>query len=162
MGESYTEQLVKQKTSGQTMLKKAGLIVALMILEVIAMIIPVLIVLPALGIMGVWYLWKRWSSVEFEYIYYNGEIDIDRIMGREARKRVFSASAKEMEVLAPTGSDQLRPFQNLKVYDCSSNTGNKTYELVAKVKDQNVRVIFEPNDEILQGMRYYAPRKVIL
>ena len=68
MGESYTEQLVKQKTSGQTMLKKAGLIVALMILVVIAMVIPVLIVLPALGIMGVWYLWKRWSSVEFEYI----------------------------------------------------------------------------------------------
>lgn len=162
MGESYTEQLVKQKTSTQTMLKKAALIVAFIISIIVVMVVPVLAILPAIAIMVIWYFWKRWSCVEFEYIYYNGEIDIDRIMGREARKRVFSASAKEMEVLAPTGSDQLRPFQNLKVYDYSSNTGNKTYELVAKMKDQNVRVVFEPNDEILQGMRYYAPRKVIL
>ena len=32
----------------------------------------------------------------------------------------------------------------------------------AKLKDQNVRIIFEPNDTILQGMRLYAPRKVFL
>ena len=158
MGDSFTEQLVRQKTSTQTMMKKALLIVAFVILIIIAMMIPVLVFLPVLGMMGVWYLWKRWDCVEFEYSYYNGELDIDRIMGREARKRVFSVSAKEMEVLAPTGSDQLRPFQDLKVLDCSSNTGSQTYELVAKVKEQNVRVVFEPNDVILQGMRNYAPR----
>jgi len=67
-----------------------------------------------------------------------------------------------MEVLAPTGSPELRPYQELKVYDCSSKTENKTYEIVAKLKEQNVRIIFEPNDTILQGMRFYAPRKVFL
>ena len=162
MGDSYTEQLVRQNASSATMLKKVGLIIAIIVCGFIAMFIPFLIILPAFGIMGLVYLWRRWSSVEYEYLYFNGELDIDRIMGMEARKRVISVSAKEMEVLAPTGSIELQPYQNLKVYDCSSKTGNKTYEIVTKLKDQNVRVIFEPNDIILQGMRFYAPRKVFL
>ncbi len=164
MGDSYTEQLVKQKASSTMMLKKIGLIIAIIICAFIAMAIPipVFMVLPAFGILGLFYLWRRWSSVEYEYLYFNGDLDIDRIMGQEARKRLISISAKGMEVLAPTGSPELRPYQDLKVYDCSSKMGNKTYEIVAKLKDQNVRVIFEPNDTILQGMRAYAPRKVFL
>ena len=162
MGDSYTEQLVKQKTSTKTMLKKFGLIVALVISILLVFVIPFLAILPVIAIVVIGFLWKRWSCLEYEYIYYNGEIDIDRIMGMESRKRVFSTSAKDMEVLAPTGSIELQPFQNLKVFDYSSNSGNATYELVAKAKDQNVRVIFEPNDTILQGMKYYAPRKVFL
>ena len=162
MSDSYTEQLVKQNASSTMMFKKIGLIIAIIICALIAIVVPVLVIIPALGIVGLIYLWRRWSSVEYEYLYFNGELDIDRIMGREARKRLISISAKDMEVLAPTGSAQLQPYQSLKVYDCSSKTDNKTYEIVAKLKDQNVRVIFEPNDTILQGMRLYAPRKVFL
>ena len=162
MSDSYTEQLVKQSASSEIMFKKIGLIIAIIICALIAVFVPVLVIIPALGIVGLIYLWKRWSCVEYEYLYFNGELDIDRIMGREARKRLISISAKDMEVLAPTGSGELQIYQNLKVYDCSSKTGNKTYEIVAKLKDQNVRVIFEPNDTILQGMRFYAPRKVFL
>lgn len=162
MSDSYTEQLVKQNTSSEMILKKVGLIIGIIACILLAMVLQFLAILPAIGIVGLIYLWRRWSSVEYEYLYFNGELDIDRIMGREARKRVFSTSAKDMEILAPTGAGELYPYQNLKVYDCSSKTGNKTYEIVAKVKDQNVRVIFEPNDKILQGMRFYAPRKVIL
>ena len=144
------------------MLKKFGLIVALVISILLVFVIPFLAILPVIAIVVIGFFWKRWSCLEYEYIYFNGEIDIDRIMGIESRKRVFSTSAKDMEVLAPTGSIELQPFQNLKVFDYSSNSGNATYELVAKAKDQNVRVIFEPNDTILQGMKYYAPRKVFL
>lgn len=162
MGDSYTEQLVRQKASTELLLRKALLIVGIVVLFFISMIIPLLTILPVIGIVALIYLWGRWKCVEYEYIYFNGELDIDRILGMEARKRVISISAKEMEVLAPTGSPELRPYQQLKVYDCSSKTENKTYEIVAKLKEQNVRIIFEPNDTILQSMRFYAPRKVFL
>ena len=162
MGDSYTEQLVRQKASSQILIRKILLVVAIIICTFLALVIPMLTILPVLGIVGLVYLWGRWKCVEYEYLYFNGEMDIDRILGMEARKRVITITAKDMEVLAPTGSPELRPYQNLKVYDCSSKTENKTYEVVAKLKDQNVRIIFEPNDTILQGMRFYAPRKVFL
>ncbi|MEE1314386.1 MAG: hypothetical protein UHS49_01285 [Faecalimonas sp.] len=162
MGEAFTEQLVRQKMTGKTMLKLVGLVALVLVSIVATMILPILSVLVVVALFVAYYFGKRLMCVEFEYVYFNGELDIDRIMGMEARKRLLSTSVKDMEVLAPSGASVLQPYQNLKVYDCSTNSGNHTYELVAKVKEQNVRIIFEPNEEILQGMRYYAPRKVYL
>ncbi len=162
MNDSYVEVLIKQKTSKETSMKKVLLIVGMIICAILIIAVSALAAIWLLAIFGLVYLWKRLSMVEFEYIYYNGEMDIDKIMGMQSRKRVLSVSAKEMELLAPTGSPELRPYEKCKVYDCSSNTGKKTYEIVAEVKNQNARIIFEPNDTILQGMRMYAPRKVIL
>lgn len=162
MGDSYTEQLVRQKASKEILMRKVLLIVGVVVLFFISMIIQFLTILPALGIVALIYLWGRWKCVEYEYIYFNGELDVDRILGMEARKRVISVSAKEMAILAPTGAPELRQYQQLKVYDCSSKTENKTYEIVASLKGQNVRIIFEPNDTILEGMKFYAPHKVFL
>ena len=107
------------------------------------------------------YIWKRFD-LEYEYIYYNGDIDIDVIKGKIKRKRMFSVNAKTLEVLAPTGSIELQQFSNLKSYDCSTNTGNQTYEMVFMKGDRKVKVIFEPKESIVQGMRLFAPRKVFL
>ncbi len=175
MGENYVEQLVKQKMTGKTLMIVVGLVALCFICAVAGFIFGVLPIALVI-IFIVYYFGKRFTSIEYEYVYYNGEIDIDRISGREARKRFISISAKDMEILAPSGSSALQPYQNLKVYDCSSNTGAHTYEVVAKKKvtgskkksnatDGNeplVRVVFEPNKEILDGMRLYAPRKVLL
>ena len=162
MGDSYTEQLVRQNASSEILMKKVLMIVGIVVLFFITMKFPFLTILTVIGIVALIYRWRRWKCVEYEYIYFNGELDIDRILGMEARKKLISISAKDMEVLAPTGSSELRAYQQLKVYDCSSKTGNKTYEIVGKLKGQNVRIIFEPNDIILEGMRFYAPRKVFL
>ena len=78
------------------------------------------------------------------------------------RKRLFSVNVKTLEVLAPTGSVELQQYKNVKAYDCSSNTGNKTYEMVFVKSEKTVKVIFEPNETILNGMRMFAPRKVFL
>ena len=162
MNDSYVELLIRQKATKETAIKKAALIAGMVICAMLIILFSALATIWLLGIFGVVYLWKRVDTVEFEYVYCNGEVDIDKIMGMQSRKRLLSIDAKDMEVLAPTGSPELRPYQNVKVYNCSSNTEKKTYEMVAKVKNKTARVIFEPNDEILQGMRFYAPRKVFL
>ena len=55
-------------------------------------------------------------NVEFEYIVTNGDLDIDRITAKRKRKRIFSASCKEFDILArtssnrtPTATDHPRP-----------------------------------------------------
>ena len=161
MGEAFVEQLVPQKTTGKTMLKLAGLI-ALCVVSLPIGLSTGFFVLPLILIFVVFYFWKRLSYIEYEYIYCNGELDIDRIAGMESRKRFISIDVRDMEILAPSGASALQPYQNLKVYDCSSNTGAHTYEVVAERKGQKVRVIFEPNKEILDAMRLLAPRKVMM
>ena len=129
MNESYVEQLIKQKTTLPTMVKRAAIslliLLGLLLCWLSIAAIPLLLALIALT---VWLL--RRTSLEYEYLYYAGDIDIDKIMGRQKRKRVLSTDIKNLEVLAPTGSVELQRYQNLKVVDCSTNTGNPTYEMV--------------------------------
>ena len=161
MGENYTEQLIRQKATSQTKLKRLALIAVFSVLLTATFAIPMMFTLTFAYALFLIYIWKRFN-LEFEYIYYNGDIDIDVIKGMIKRKRMFSVNVKTLEVLAPTGHIELEQYQKLKTYDCSSNMGNKTYEMVFMKNDRKVKVIFEPKDEILQCMRMFAPRKVFL
>ncbi len=162
MGEYYTEQMVEQKATLQTMIKRAAIVVFVIMMFMVCIIIslaafPLFLGSCALAV----YLWKR-SNLEFEYLYYSGDLDIDKIMGKQKRKRVFSTDIKNIEIVAPTGAPELYRYKDLKTYDCSTNSGNKTYEMVITKKDQKVKVMFEPKEEILKSMKMYEPRKIFL
>ena len=161
MGENYTEQLVRQNATSQTKLKRLALIAVLSVMVTATIAIPMLFTLTFAYVLFLIYIWKRFN-LEYEYIYYNGDIDIDVIKGMTKRKRMFSVNVKTLEVMAPTGHIELQQFSNLKTYDCSTNTGNKTYEMVFMKGERKVKVVFEPNETIIQGMRMFAPRKVFI
>ena len=161
MGDNYTEQLVRQNATSQTKVKRLALVAVLSVMVTATFAIPMLFTLTFAYAIFLGCIWKRFN-LEYEYIYYNGDIDIDVIKGMIKRKRLFSVNVKTLEVLAPTGSIELQQYKNVKTYDCSSNTGNKTYEMVFVKSEKTVKVIFEPNETILNGMRMFAPRKVFL
>ena len=82
-------------------------------------------------------------------------------MDMQSRKRVFSTSMKEVEVVAPSGSVELHPYQRTKTLDFSTqNPDDKVYEMVTLFKGETVKVLFNPNEKILNGMKNLAPRKV--
>ena len=93
----------------------------------------------------------------------NGDLDIDKIMGKQKRKRVFSMNVNDLELLAPRGAGELNHYQGGKVLDYSSHMPNtRCYVMVISKNGQQIKVIFEPEQVILDGIRMLAPRKVIL
>lgn len=161
MNEFYTEQLVKQNATLAASLKKAGLVLATIITVYLAFLSPFMLVLPIIMIVVDYFVFKR-MDLEYEYTYYNGDLDIDRIKGKQTRKRMLEINVKDIEVLAPTGSIELQPYQQLKTYNFSSNSGNRTYEMVICQKGMKVKVIFEPNATILESMKLLEPRKIFI
>lgn len=162
MSDFYTEQLVKRKAAPADMAKKAGLIVLTAVSVLAVFLIPFGIIVPVIMIVLDVFLFKRFN-VEYEYLYVNGDLDVDKIMSKEKRKKVFSMNINELEVLAPTGDPELRPFQNVKAVNYSTlETDHKTYEMVIVQNGQKSRIIFEPNATIVEGMRMLAPRKVTI
>ena len=160
MNEFLTEQLVKRKQTFATTLKKAGLIAATVISAFLILIFPIFTLITVILIFVDNFLFKR-MNVEYEYVYFNGDLDIDKIMNMQSRKKLFSTNIKEMEVLAPFGSAELHPYQRLKVLDFSTlNPEDKVYEMVTSFKGETVRVLFNPNEKILNEMKNMAPRKV--
>ena len=162
MNEFLTEQLVKRRQTTVTTMKKAGLIAVTVLSAFLALFHPLLIWVTIILAVVDSFLFKR-MNLEFEYLYFNGDLDIDKIMNMQSRKRVFSSNIKEMEVIAWSGSVELQQYQRYKVLDFSTqNPDDKVYEMVTQFKGETVRVLFNPNEKILSEMKNMAPRKVFI
>ena len=104
----------------------------------------------------------RRLDVEYEYLYVNGDLDIDKIMHKAKRKRIFSTNIDNMELLAPEGNEGINQFRNAKVVDYSSGSADaRRYVLVVADNGQVTKLVFEPNDDIIEGIFLMAPRKVV-
>lgn len=163
MSESYVELLVKKKKTPKDSILKGLMIAGIVILVLIGLVIPlVLIAAIALGVLA--YFKMPGLDLEFEYLYVNGELDIDKIMSKVKRKRVGSFDISKAEMVAPVKSHELdyyRQSKDLKVVDCSSGDDHaNVYGMVVKDEKGMKLVLFEPNQEILDDMRRIAPRKV--
>ena len=72
-------------------------------------------------------------------------------------------NVNDMDLLAPLGAGELNQYKASKVLDFSSRMPNaKCYVMVITKDGQQTKVIFEPEQVILDGIRMLAPRKVIL
>lgn len=161
MGDFYTEQLVKKRTTMKDVFIKALLVAFAIVSVFVIFIFPVAIVFPVFVIAAVVFLIRR-LDVEYEYLYVNGDLDIDKIMHKAKRKRVYSANVSSMELLAPEGAGELGQYRNARIVDYSSGMEDaRRYVLVTAENGQVTKLIFEPDDTIIEGIFMLAPRKVV-
>ena len=104
-------------------------------------------------------------DLEYEYLYMDREISIDKIMSKEKRKHVYNVDLNKMEFMAPVTSHELDSYKarNLKVYDYSSRKEDaKVYSIVYEAgAEGTVLVNIEPNGEMLRAIKNVFPRKVM-
>ena len=157
----YTEQLIKKQTGFKDTLKKAGLIALAVASLFLGAFIPFGMLISILIIVFVCAMFMR-MDVEYEYLFVNGDLDVDKIMHKSKRKRIFSTDAEEMALLAPENDPKLGEYRNVKVLDVSSGAEHaRRYALVTVHNGETIKLIFEPNDTIIEGMFLKAPRKVV-
>ena len=166
MGDLYSELLVKKDKTAKDSLLKYGLIV-LTVLAVFAglIITPLaLIIAVALGIACYFVIPK--TDVEYEYLFINGDFDIDMIMSKTKRKKVKSFKLSEADLAAPLDSHRMDYYnsnQKLKVQDFSSgNPEHKRFAIVCRDGADTCKVIIEPDEILAKTMRNTAPSKVFL
>ena len=122
MSDYYTEQLIKKQTTMKDVFLKALLVSLSIVSVLIVFLFPLGIIIP-IGVIAATVILIRRLDVEYEYLYVNGDLDIDKIMHKAKRKRVFSMNVNDLEVLAPIDAIELRQYQRAKVLDYSSGTG---------------------------------------
>ena len=164
MNDAYSELLVKKE---QTMKEKAikVLVIALIVLAAVAGILFTPIALVVAVVLGVaaYFLLPN-LDLEFEYLYVNGELDIDRIASKAKRKRIKSLDLSKMEIMAPLKSHRL-DYQNhnksMKVFDFSSgNPSHNIYAMIIPDDKEVCKVLIEPDMELIKNIEKSCPRKV--
>ena len=166
MGDLYSELLVKKDKTAKDSLLKYGLIV-LTVLAVFAglIITPLaLIIAVALGIACYFVIPK--TDVEYEYLFINGDFDIDMIMSKTKRKKVKSFKLSEADLAAPLDSHRMDYYngnQKMKEYDFSSGIeDHKRYAMIIRDSGETCKVILELDDALANTMKNSAPSKVFL
>ena len=161
--ETYVECGVKKKNQTDATWKRGllilGCFVCLFILPAISwFLVPVSGGFFAYTI----YEWPR-LNIEWEYVYVDGQIDFDKIMGKVKRKNKLRIDLSQVEVVAPLHSHELDSYQNknMKVKNFTSGDRDvKPYVMIGTYKEELVKIYFEPNDKMKTAMKLKAPRKV--
>ena len=161
MNEAYYEIMVaRKKSQGLTSIKivAAGMAVScviLMFLGFLWAIIPAVV----LGVFS--YMTGQKNSVEYEYLYVDKELQIDRIIAKSKRKTMENLDLNELVILAPTRSHELDRYRNGNYKKADYGSGDEanaasSYMLIVGDK----QIIFEPTEELVKTIRMFAPRKV--
>ena len=163
MNEMYAEAGVKCEKTSADLAKIAIIAVAFIASVVLSVAISPLFFVVAIGV-GAFAIYKAGQfNYEYEYIFCDGQLDIDKIMGNVKRKQMLRVDFDQCEVIAIEGSQALDTWNNrkLKEYDYTSHTKNKKpYVIIAHKDTDLVRILFEPNDAMVQCMRDKSRRLV--
>lgn len=165
MNDSYKELMVKRESG----LKEKLLRVICMIPTVLAAILAlgtanviIFIIAIALGVLT-YFVYQR-TDVEYEYLYLDKEINVDRIMAKTRRKRVATLSIEKMEILAPERSHQLDSYRNrnVKATDYSAGQDLSDQKLYALYYEGNQKYLLSLDEDFVKTIKGIAPRKVFM
>ncbi|MGE5614960.1 MAG: DUF6106 family protein [Bacillota bacterium] len=166
--DTFLEKLVKRKKTLDDILIIAAVIPATILLVFLSLSIPILNqlnlgILLAAGFAYLGYRIVMSRNIEYEYIVTNGDLDIDKIIAKRKRKRIFSAHCKEFDIVSKVKSNSFsRSVQSIKnrIDASGSMDSPDAYFITLNYKGEKTLVIFEPDERMLKNFKIYIPRKV--
>lgn len=165
---TYHEYIVKRKKTPKDYLvcvgtPLIGLIVAYILTGVLFMIPAVSFLVPAMWAGVIWLSVRLIGSrnIEFEYLLTDCDLDVDKIINKNRRKRVISTYRKEIIAMAPKGSDKLPSnWESLTKIDATSSPDDEGVFVLVVQQDVQKAVLFQPTEKMIETMVMRNPRKV--
>ena len=165
MGDFYREILIAKKSSPLNGVIRVGSIALCAVCVVLGIMAfwPLLIVGVGLGVLDYFLILPN-LDVEYEYQYLNGDIDIDKIMNKQKRKRVVEFLLSELESAAPSGSSDTAmqgKGGQMTVQDFTSGeAGVDSWTLVYNHQGNYTAAVLELDSACIEDLWRRAPRKV--
>ncbi len=165
MNDTYVEVMVKRRTSpflGPGRILSYALAIACLLIAILGSFV---FFIGAIIFAAVAYFVIPRFDIEYEYLYIDKEISIDKIMSKEKRKHVYTVDLNRMQLMAPVTSHELDSYRarGVKSYDFTSGTedANKYSIVYEGASEGTVLVDIEPNGEMLRAIKNVFPRKIL-
>lgn len=117
-----------------------------------------------LGLFALGYFVCPSPDIEFEYLYLDKELSVDKIIAKQKRKKVASYDLNEMEKMCPLNSHELDAYMNKKLPIKDYSSGNpdvKPYVIVYRGQKEECLIYVDPAPELIKAIKNTCPRKVI-
>lgn len=161
MSDTYVECLVKAKQSFAAKFVSVLLIVLTVVFCIFMLVFPLAAIVALATGVGAYFL-NLYSNVEYEYLYLDKELTVDKVLARSKRKRVATYAVDRMEVVAPVFSYHLDNYKNrnVKVKDYSIGEERQPDLRYAMYYEGGEKIIFSPSEDLIKALKNVAPRKV--
>ena len=164
MEENYVEWLVKRRDPVYAIPLKALMIAVCVISVFLALQTMFGIIIMAAAFIGTYFVFIN-LSIEFEYLYADGGLRIDRIMGKARRKKVFDCEKEDVQFVAPSDSYMLKDYENANTKLAGYSSGRKdgkVYAMIYQKGSESRKVLFEPYEKMINAMRRAYLRKMVV
>ena len=164
MNESYKELIVKKEMGAKEIVLRTVCVVPTVLFALLSLA-GVLIALVGAGIFGVltYFVWIS-TDIEYEYLYLDKELNVDKIMAKSRRKKVATLEVERMEIMAPEKSHQLDSYRNrdFKKVDYSAGKDLPEMKLYTIYYDGSQKIQVNLTEDFVKTIKAIAPRKVFL
>jgi hypothetical protein len=109
---------------------------------------------------AVYFVWLN-SSIEYEYLYIDGEFSVDTVLHKSRRRKLVNVKASDLIICAPVNSEDAKYNANgAKLLDVSGQCpDSRKYVYVYNQGSQKYAMTFEMTDALEKEIRYYTPQK---
>lgn len=165
MNESYKELLIKKDMGSKELIIRIACVAITVIASFFMFLYSpmfLFIILIVLGVVD--YFVFQWTDIEYEYLYLDKEITVDKIMAKTRRKRVTTIDVNKVEIMAPEKSHQLDSFRNrqTKLVDLSAGHDLPEQKLYWVIYEGNQKILMNLTEDFVKTIKGIAPRKVFV
>lgn len=165
MNESYKELLIKKEKGAKEMVIRVASVFPTVVLVLLTLLTgnPILLIIAIVfGVVD--YLVFQWTDIEYEYLYLDKEILVDKIMAKTRRKKVTTIDVNKIEIMAPEKSYQLDSYRNrqVKVTDLSAGHDLPEEKLYWIFYEGNQKFLMNFTEDFAKTIKGVAPRKVFM
>lgn len=165
MNESYKELLVKKDRGAKETLIRVASVIPTIFLGLFAFLsvnMIFFIIAIAFGVLD--YFVFQWTDLEYEYLYLDKEISVDKIMAKTRRKKLTTISVEKIEIMAPEKSHQIDSYRNrqTKVTDVSAGHDLPDQKLYWVFYEGNQKILMNLTEDFAKTIKGIAPRKVFM
>ena len=168
--DNFAEQLVSRCETRSEKLSRIGTLISgilfsiclvlLGILQLARLPIAIMAFILAAGGGYVTYLLIQGRSVEYEYTFTNGELDIDKIIARKKRKALLSVEVRTFSAFGKY-SDDMEESEDMTVGFATNNIASDEYYADFDHSDYGkTRLVFVPDERMLGNIKKFLPTKI--
>ncbi len=171
MGDVFMERMVKKKTESIDVLIYVGILLGILLVTGVGFVVgflmvgvPTLSLLITAGAVFGGYKLIGMRMLEYEYSLTNGFVTVDKIMNRSTRKRMTSFECDSCEDLGVYAENEERlknrSFDARVFATQYADHRGSWYMIVRSKKTGKTLVVFDPDEEFVEGIKKFIPRSL--
>ncbi|MBR1739175.1 MAG: hypothetical protein IJ737_02690 [Ruminococcus sp.] len=165
--DSFKEQILKKNVTQRDKMSKLCIMIAsvalafcfIFLMFMSPRLAVICIFLACMSVYGGYYLSQN-LDIEYEYIFTNGDLDVDKIIAQRRRKRLISIHVNDVTG-AGIADENYNEGDRTLVFAAACDSEKTDYYLETKHKSYGqVSIIFTPDDEMLRLIKTHLPRNI--